>query len=196
MSQRLQRTMIVVGSVILLLGGGLWFFWPEPLPPPDESKRLIHPAGYSLIVPEHFNVNVNHHGDGELVDSITINDSRYAAFPPTLSVNRFRTAPDFESLSNRGFKQKGVFLGNEATMMDGPTGRGHAQMWNHRMVVKFGDTWFEIAAADPQYFRYDGHMYKKYLETFRYAPRPAIPAPPTTAPATTTATTGPSTRGS
>ena len=68
-----------------------------------------------------------------------------------------------------------------------------------------------FAAADPQIFVYEGHMYKKYLETFRYAPAipPAAttstPAPlgasapstmPTTSPASTPATSVPATRHS
>ena len=192
MADSTKRPLIVIGSIILLLAAGLWFFWPRPLPPPDESRRLNHPAGYSIIVPEHFESRISTNGDRTYRDGVTLFDARYHDFPPTLAVQLLRGEPDLNALSNRGFKIKSTFQGKDALVFNGPTGRDAGTYWNYRLVVKFGDDWFEIGAADPQYFDFKTHALPGYLETFRYQPRAA--SPPATAP-TTAPTTQPTTKG-
>jgi hypothetical protein len=109
----------------------------------------------------------------------------------TIGARRFRGEPDFVELSNKGFKLKGTFQGQEATIFNGPRGRGALAQWNYRIIVKIEGAWFELYATDLQYFEFSKHRFAKYLETFKYTPAPAATQPAATqvAPATTVSTT-------
>lgn len=182
MSDTAKRVLTVVTVLVLVVGGGLWVFWPAPLPPPDDRKRVTHPSGFSVIIPPKYSCTIGTIGDSTYSDSLTATDPEFRNFPPELQVRRFRGEPDFNRLSQRGFKLRGTFLGRDAVIFDGPTSIGKNQMWNYRVVARFEDAWFEIGVADPNYFEIASSPWKAYIESFKYEARA------TTAPATVPST--------
>jgi hypothetical protein len=183
----LLRPLLLVLAVAAAIGLILWIFWPRPLSKPDESRRVEHPLGFSMVVPEHFDTKIGLEPDDTHRGAIILRDGRYDAFPPMITVHEFLSQPDFAAMSKRGFKQVGTFLGRQASIMNGPSGRGRAAMWNYRVIFERDGRWFEVAASDPQFFDLGKSRYRDYLESFRLDPaRPATM--PSAAPATVPAT--------
>lgn len=162
---------IAKGIVVMLFVGAIlaYAFWPRHLPPPEESNRVRHPAGYSVIAPPSWKSRYealsrsNDHKDILFIEPSV--DTKWA---PGLMITRLRFPPDKSKLSQEGF--------TEGTFQKQPALLNYYEIdhyWIWRAYVERAGEWFELRLQINNYQPLPGGDWWDYLNSFVFEPPPA-----------------------
>ena len=132
---------------------------------PREADRVVHPGGYSLIKPSEWIAKVAVKPNAQNTrDSIELEPDKWIGLAPSMWVKRFSQPPDLEKLRAEGF--------GDGTFHDAPAliyHRKPSKYLTRRIVVRFGDDWYELGLTLPglEATRLDGWW--RYIDSFRPA---------------------------
>lgn len=120
---------------------------------PDESRRVSHPAGFSIIMPQAFTLIPIPLYDGKEDGTYTISmlEDKSEMIPASLSVTRLPTPPPPEWLAKQGTLEKTLFQAKPAI-------RVTRQKTRDREVSLFfehGPHWYRITLGTPNELEWD-----------------------------------------
>jgi hypothetical protein len=160
----LAFVLLSVASVFFLKGP-TWI----PKEPPQEDRRIIHPAGFSVVCPPGWVVKIVKRDVG-LNDWISLRGGpRSTRFAPELYVGTFNGPPIY--LSNY---QETVFLGDKAYERT-DLAAGNGEYFTYELFLANRSQWYKIcyqipsSSQNPLYLKVPEKM-MPYLESFGPAP--------------------------
>jgi hypothetical protein len=174
----------VIVAFLALGALGTYLFWPSKWPPPRESDRVWHPAGYSMIPPPGFEPQIEINSR-EAKDRLSFRPKVTGKWEPRVMITRRKDAPDITSLKADGGFHDGTFQNQPCIYSAGP----EKKFWTFKVIVQRQGQWFDVVAAVPDYEDIPHSQWWAYMQSFQYDPskaeKPVIPTTlPTTLPAT------------
>lgn len=175
---------------------------PVALPPPDEARRVAHPAGYSIVFPEGCQAQVDppvYQGDSTTKDALATVRPKDAYGSdefgtPTLTVRRFskehvarnggKPVPtyfrptQFQNQPAFAHFDAGYGPGSERAGTTTATRGGYSPNLDQELIFERDGSWFHVSfsmrnlAGREPRYREPLQVVQDYFESFRYAPAP------------------------
>jgi hypothetical protein len=170
-------------AVALFIGAlAAWIFWPRTFPKPEESNRVWHPDGFSLIHPPGFEGQVEtgadvmdkrHHG------ILTLWPINRGYFPPALRLIHWQIPPDWAERKAAEHYVDSTFQGRPAILYIGQIGK----QWVYRTDFQDQGQSFELSLETRDKIDVPHSDWWPYLLSFRYDRAMARRSVPATLPA-------------
>ena len=157
-------TVMLAGIASVLLDSGLGT--------PDESRRVRHPAGFSIVHPQGWGGSLTYAG-GAVPDGIRLAPERVTGRQTSITVARLARAPKLADSAK------------QVTFQDKPAWATPTQLKRdalYRLDFERGDAWYAITVSAPVELKWDRDPIMAFVRSFRTE---AVIAPPAAAVPTT-----------
>lgn len=132
-----------------------------PARPPDESMRVWHPEGFSVICPEHWLLRIQRGAPGLLLPEIVLSSPRQSLFWQT---TRLPNRPVIDA-GFRSFRFQGRNAWMKQSVVPGVALDRPREMRTH-IVFQRGNAWYAIVLAIYGDYEEIPRMLWSYLESF------------------------------
>jgi len=157
---------IVIVSALIIAYFAYVSLTPE-IGSPDESRRIKHPAGFSIVVPEGYQSSVVI-GDARTDDSIRCVpikvEGRYGEF----TVTRYARPPANEKMEKDGYVA-GTFMGQPARELI-LLGDSKKNNWLRGYIFERDGQTYGVMLTRPRSEPITGKAWTRYVESFRIEP--------------------------
>ena len=140
---------------------------PRVSRPPDESDRVVHPQGYSIIRPVDTEVHVSTEPSGDSLDLLRVTPGGPGRYNTSVTVARLAEAPDTRQLQEREGFRLASFQGQEAWVRVGDSGKYVEWV----AVFHRGGQWFRLRLSEPAVHgrppRMPPPLWVPYLDSFQ-----------------------------
>lgn len=178
----MMRTIGLVVAIVVVIGVIMYALVRPTVGWPDESRRVSHPAGFSIVQPEGWERHLTFSSGGYGTDLIRFLPAKAVGSPGFFTVTRIATPVTEADRTAKGYKPI-TFAGQPAWE------RWTAQSLTHEqtrsMIFERSGQWFDISLRRPDIEPLDVGVWRAYAETFRVEPVKTLS---TTLPATLPAT--------
>lgn len=173
----MTKTIGVVAVAAIIVSFVLYAVLRPPIGRPAESRRLSHPAGFSIVVPEGWERHLIERTNGRGADSIAMLPEKAVGAPGFLKAIKLPTTPTEADLSKGNYSQ-GLVAGKPVWMRE--TEQKDTKEHTRSVIFERDGNWFEILIRRPISESLDSGAWQAYIETFRTeTPRPTTFLPAT-----------------
>jgi hypothetical protein len=177
----------VLVPLLVVAAIGVWIYLSTSNVP-QESNRVTHPAGYSIVKPRDWVAKMQVKLSETCRDAITLEPEKWISLEPSIWVHRLISPPDARKLQDSGFVE-GEFQGHKAWL---------SQQKPRRRIVRVarfavGSDWYEVGVNLPGLEGARIDDWWQFALTFHPAPSTQAAPSPATAPATAPADVSPAT---
>ena len=178
----MARTIGLATVAFVMVGLGLFVVTRPPVPWPVESRRVVHPEGFSIVEPpdwEHFLT----FDDGKQSDAVRIVPKKAVGNIGTIQITKVNVPVTPEGIAKKHY-QRIAFQGQTAYTLttESQFTRDHTRTF----LFQRNGVWYDLLVRRPQVEPIETGVWMAYAESFRVEPAHASP---TTVPATTSPTT-------
>ncbi len=168
------KTLAVIAVAIAILCGFVYLGFKPRYGPPDESKRLTHPAGFSIVEPAQWIHDPLGIFDGDTTRDYSIGmiEKKSAGMPASIAVTRLAKRPSQTESTEPN-----------DTFQNAPAWKNARQRRKTTVTTFYfqsGDQWFSIIYDGPPTLPIADMM--PYLNTFRFDHSGNATVAPTTRP--------------
>ncbi|HEX8323151.1 MAG TPA: hypothetical protein VF595_04480 [Tepidisphaeraceae bacterium] len=158
------RTIGLVACVVVVVGILLYMGLQPPAGWPDESRRVVHPAGFSIAQPRDWEPRVSVLGNSARADSIRLLPKTAVGSPGFFTVTKLPESPTDKDLLSKGYAPT-TMSGQSAwqRVSEQKMTREHTRS----VVFQRDGVWFDIVIRRPSLEPLDAGLWAAYVDSFR-----------------------------
>ncbi|MGN6506806.1 MAG: hypothetical protein ACTHM6_14725 [Tepidisphaeraceae bacterium] len=166
------RTAAVVAVAMVIVSFFVYVAIQPAIGSPDESRRITHPKGFSIIEPKGWEAHVDVAGqNGAVIDSIRFLPVKAMGVPGSFHFVKLPGPPDPAKLAKYDAKPI-KFDGHPAYEMLSP--REKTREHTRTVTYQVNGAWYELSVTRPEVEPVEGSPWEAYFESAKAAP--AAPA--------------------
>lgn len=185
------RTIGLVAAAVVVVGVLLYYTLQPAAGWPSEDRRVVHPAGFSIVRPTNWEQHLAFHRDGRGEDSLRLLPKQVVGGTEFLKAMKLPAPATEAELRSKKYDST-TFAGSPA--WDRITEQTFTKEHTRSLVFERDGVWFDVTVRRPKTEPLRTGIWAAYADSFRIEPvrtvtpttLPGLPAPATT-PATTTA---------
>ena len=154
--------LLVVAAIVVIAFA--WTFM-RPVTAPDESRRVRHPAGFSIVAPPDWGVELQYAKRGQPTPSIWAVPKKAEGRAGGLYAFKFQTKPDIPTTGKRPMKE-GQFQGKPAWVYEDEDMKAK-KLWARSYIFERDGTWYQVILNRPASESIMSDAWTEYVESFR-----------------------------
>lgn len=168
------KTLGLIAVALLVAGVVIYAALRPPIGWPVEARRVVHPAGFSVVVPDGWEAHNTERRNERTANALRLVPIKAVGTPGFFTITQIPYSPTEADLIKRGYAST-TYAGKPAWAKESE--QKDTREHTRNVMFERNGAWFEIIIRRPFSEFLDSGIWLAYAETFKIEP-----AKPTTAP--------------